>query len=120
MYSQVPGRERIDTASTTDQTPPSLSSTHSIDGAMLGLMNHPRRLSAKVITVINLKGGVGKTHTVWLLSSVCQERSLRLLAVDTDTQANLTNSLLPERDGQMGVQALFNPASDQQANSLIR
>jgi chromosome partitioning protein len=83
-------------------------------------MNHLRRLSAKVITVINLKGGVGKTHTAWLLSSVCQERSLRLLAVDTDTQANLSNSLLPDRDGQPGIEALFNPASDQQAHALIR
>src|SRR4051794_17305936 len=99
---------------------PRLSSTHYVDGAMLRRMNPPRRLSAKVITVINLKGGVGKTHTVWLLSSVCQERALRLLAVDTDTQANLTNSLLPDRDGLPGVEALFNPASDQQAHALIR
>jgi cellulose biosynthesis protein BcsQ len=43
-----------------------------------------------VITVLNLKGGVGKTHTVWILSSVCQERGLRILLIDTDTQANLT------------------------------
>src|SRR3954464_5275620 len=103
-----------------DRTPPILSSTHSWIGANLRPMNLPRLLSAKVITVINLKGGVGKTHTAWLLSSVCQERSLRLLAVDTDTQANLTNSLLPDRDGQIGVEALFNPASDPQAHALIR
>ena len=29
---------------------------------------------AKAVTVINLKGGVGKTHTAWLLAGVCQER----------------------------------------------
>src|SRR6266480_1597807 len=86
---------------------------------MLGTME-PAARSAKVITVINMKGGVGKTHTVWLLSSVSQERSLRMLVVDTDTQANLTNSFLPERDGQPGIEALFNPAFDQQAHSLIR
>lgn len=83
-------------------------------------MDSQSRHPAKVITVINLKGGVGKTHTVWLLSSVCQERSLRMLAVDTDTQANLTNSLLPERDGRPGIEALFHPAAEEPAHSLIR
>ena len=83
-------------------------------------MDHPPRHPAKVITVINLKGGVGKTHTSWLLASVCQERSLRVLVVDTDTQANLTNSFLPERDGLPCIEALFNPASDTPAHILIR
>ena len=41
---------------------------------------------ATAITVINLKGGVGKTHTVWLLAGVCQERGKKLLVIDTDTQ----------------------------------
>ena len=75
---------------------------------------------AKVITVINLKGGVGKTHTAWLLASVCQERSLRALVVDTDTQGNLTNSFLTERDALPGIEALFDPAADVQAHALIR
>ena len=44
-----------------------------------------------VVTVLNLKGGVGKTHTVWLLASVSQERSLRILAVDLDTDGNLSS-----------------------------
>ena len=83
-------------------------------------MDHSSRRSAKVITVINLKGGVGKTHTAWLLASVCQERSLRALAVDTDTQGNLTNSFLPQRDELPGIEALFNPASDTPAHTLIR
>src|SRR6266568_306909 len=75
---------------------------------------------AKVLTIINLKGGVGKTHTVWLLSSVCQQRSLRMLAVDTDTQANLTGSFLPDRDDRPGVDALFNPAANPNPVELIR
>ena len=83
-------------------------------------MDSPIRRSAKVITVINLKGGVGKTHTAWLLASVCQEQALRVLVVDTDTQANLTNSFLTERDENPSIEALFNPASDTQAQSLIR
>ncbi len=87
---------------------------------MLCRMDASPLRSAKVITVINLKGGVGKTHTAWLLSSVCQERSLRALAVDTDTQGNLTNSFLPQRDELPGIEALFNPASDTPAHTLIR
>ena len=55
-----------------------------------------------VLTVLNLKGGVGKTHTVWLLASVCQERELRVLTVDLDTQGNLSNSFLPDRASQLG------------------
>ena len=35
--------------------------------------------SANVVTVLNLKGGVGKTHTSWLLASVCMERQQRIL-----------------------------------------
>lgn len=48
-----------------------------------------RQRRAQVITVINLKGGVGKTHTAWLLAGVCQERKRRVLVVDTDTQGNI-------------------------------
>jgi len=51
----------------------------------------------QVITVLNLKGGVGKTHTTWLLASVSQERGKRVLLIDTDAQGNLSNSFV--RDG---------------------
>ncbi|NLF73836.1 MAG: ParA family protein [Candidatus Anammoximicrobium sp.] len=57
-------------------------------------MTVPAGNSARVITVLNLKGGVGKTHAVWLLASVSHERGKRLLAIDTDPQGNLTNSFL--------------------------
>ena len=82
-------------------------------------MPEPERRRAKVITVLNLKGGVGKTHTVWLLAAVCQERELRMLAFDTDTQANLTGSFLPEPDERPGVEALFNASIDQDVRDLI-
>jgi len=57
---------------------------------------------ATVLTVLNLKGGVGKTHATWLLASVSHERGKRLLAVDTDPQGNLSNSLARDR-GNAGV-----------------
>jgi len=64
---------------------------------------------------------VGKTHTVWLLAGACQERGKRLLAIDADTQGNLTRSLLP--DGELptpGLEALFNPAADADPRQLVR
>lgn len=73
-----------------------------------------------IVTVLNLKGGVGKTHTVWLLAGVCQERGKKLLAVDTDTQGNLTRSFLPGTLDGPGVEALFDPAVDTHAADLIR
>jgi chromosome partitioning protein len=75
---------------------------------------------AKIITVLNLKGGVGKTHTIWLLVSVCQERSLRVLALDTDTQGNLSNSFLSPDEQRPGIDALFHPGNEQDILSLIR
>jgi len=57
-------------------------------------MTVPAVNSARVITVLNLKGGVGKTHAVWLRASVSHERGKRLLAIDTDPQGNLANSFL--------------------------
>jgi cellulose biosynthesis protein BcsQ len=49
-----------------------------------------------------------QTHTLWLL------------AVDTDTQANLTRSLLPEPLAGPGMEALFDPAADVDVQNLIR
>jgi chromosome partitioning protein len=72
-----------------------------------------------VITVLNLKGGVGKTHTSWLLASVAQERERRILLVDLDTQANLTRSFVESVEPTRSVAELFNPAGDTSATPLI-
>jgi len=75
---------------------------------------------ATVLAVLNLKGGVGKTHSVWLLVGACQERGRRLLVIDLDTQGNLTRSLLPDRATEAGVEVLFDPSAESDAQSLIR
>lgn len=75
---------------------------------------------ARIITVLNLKGGVGKTHTSWLLASVCQERGKRILLVDTDTQANLSGSFLRPQQCMPGVEQLFHPGTDGDLAPLVR
>jgi len=75
---------------------------------------------APVIVVLNLKGGVGKTHSCWLLASVAQERGQRTLLVDLDTQANLSGSFLDEQDDGPTVEMLFHPASETDVHGLIR
>lgn len=82
-------------------------------------MDRPSDRHARTISVLNLKGGVGKTHTVWMLTSVCQERSLKTLAIDLDTQANLSGSYLPEPNGLPGVETLFNPAIEPDATAVV-
>jgi len=75
---------------------------------------------AQALTVINLKGGVGKTHTVWLLAGVCEELSRRVLVVDTDAQGNITKSLIASGGVVPGVESVFDPRTETDASAVIR
>jgi chromosome partitioning protein len=85
---------------------------------MRAMESPPRQ--ARALTVLNLKGGVGKTHSVWLLASVCQERSRRVLLLDLDTQGNLTNSFLGAGARSPGTEVLFHPGAEHDPHALIR
>jgi chromosome partitioning protein len=74
---------------------------------------------ASVITSLNLKGGVGKTHLCWLIASVCQERGHRCLIVDLDQQANITQSFLPDHAEPTGVERLFDPRANVDPRELV-
>lgn len=76
--------------------------------------------TATVLTVLNLKGGVGKTHLCWLLAGVAQEQKRRILLVDTDAQGNLSLTFRLPPDGKPGIEALFHPGREPDAEPLVR
>ena len=51
-----------------------------------------------VVSVINLKGGVGKTTVAALLARHIARENLNVLAVDLDPQANLSQALMNENE----------------------
>ncbi len=79
-----------------------------------------RDRTAHVLTVLNLKGGVGKTHASWLLASVSQEREQRILLIDLDPQANLSKSFLDHVTLRESVAMLFDPSAEADALSLVQ
>lgn len=58
---------------------------------------------AEMITILNLKGGVGKTHAFWLLAGVCEERGLNRVRV---LQRAERLGLLSERELQARLTSL--------------
>jgi len=59
---------------------------------------------AKTITIFNRKGGVAKSITAFVLAWYIAMQGLKVLVIDTDSQANLTKRLLdgqPESDRKL-------------------
>lgn len=52
---------------------------------------------AVAVSLINMKGGVGKTTLAAQIAHAAVSRNLRTLAVDLDPQANLSQALLSPR-----------------------
>ena len=57
----------------------------------------------KIITVVNQKGGVGKTTTCVSLTSALKEMGQRVLLCDFDPQANATSGMGVDKSLSLGV-----------------
>ncbi|MDH5256580.1 MAG: ParA family protein [Gammaproteobacteria bacterium] len=64
-------------------------------------------MSARVISVINQKGGVGKTTTTANLAHGLALKGYKVLAIDLDPQAHLASSLGVTREDIAGLDAVF-------------
>lgn len=75
---------------------------------------------AKVISVINQKGGVGKTTTVSALAAGLMMKGYKTLLIDLDGQCNLSYSLGAEREALSSMDVLTGAASIEQAIQPIK
>lgn len=66
--------------------------------------HHPAG-AAKILTVANNKGGVGKTMTAYYLGAAFAHQGKRVLLIDLDGQANLTERCLPERVARLNEES---------------
>lgn len=82
-------------------------------------MSKANSTGATIITSLNLKGGVGKTHLCWLIAGVCEERGKKCLVLDLDKQGNISTTLLGDDVRKQGTEAFFNPAIDPVVSDLI-
>ena len=67
---------------------------------------------AKVIAVVNQKGGVGKTTTCVNLTAALRERGRRVLLCDFDPQANSTSGMGVDKTVSQGVYDVLINGSD--------
>ena len=58
---------------------------------------------AKIVTVVNQKGGVGKTTTCINLTAAVREQGLKVLLCDFDPQANATSGMGVDKALSLGV-----------------
>lgn len=78
-------------------------------------------MSAKIYTLFNQKGGVGKTTTTYFIADAAAARGLKTLIVDIDPQGNLTKStvMAPIAEDVAGLADALTSRSDATAEEVI-
>lgn len=71
----------------------------------------------KIISIGTLKGGVGKTVSVFNIAAILAKRNYKVLCIDIDPQGNLTSSVGINRRGCniKGMELIFNGLNDGKA-----
>lgn len=71
-------------------------------------------MTAKICTLFNQKGGVGKTTTTYFLADAANARGLKTLIIDTDPQGNLTSATTKQElpDDYAGLADVLTHRSD--------
>lgn len=65
----------------------------------------------KIITIANQKGGVGKTTTCYAIGSMLRRNGKKVLYIDLDGQANLTDTLTDDIQSKTILELLSNKAA---------
>ena len=58
---------------------------------------------AKIVAIVNQKGGVGKTTTCVNLTAALKEKGLKVLLCDFDPQANATSGMGVDKTLSQGI-----------------
>jgi chromosome partitioning protein len=70
---------------------------NSVDAHYLGPSEEGRRM-ATTVSLINMKGGVGKTTLAMQLAHAADTADLKVLAIDLDPQSNLSQALMSPKE----------------------
>jgi len=68
-------------------------------------------MAGKIISLVNNKGGVGKTTAAVNLAHALTRREQRVLVIDVDSQCNATSLLLPKDPGGNTLYEVFSEAA---------